>query len=355
MFEILSKDGYEEYEAFVSRHPYGSFTQSVKWAEVKKNWGSAVLVSRDGNGKIRGGMALLIQELQGYGKTFLYAPRGPVMDPKDEETFLDLVKGVEELSRGLYAFHFKMDPMFLATDESFISLARKYGFEFSPDAGDGETIQCRSNYIKDLREFQGDPERLLSSFHPKWRYNIRLASRKGVECRICGEEAVSDFERLYQETAVRDRFLARPESYFTGFLRAFGEQARLYLCYYEGKPISGALCTNYAGKTCYVYGASSNEERNRMPNYLMQWNMMQWALETGCQVYDFQGIPVKLDGSGAMNGVYRFKKGFRGEAVLYAGEFDLIFDREVKRASDMAQRRLAEEKARKREEQAGQK
>ena len=46
-------------------------------------------------------------------------------------------------------------------------------------------------------------------------------------------------------------------------LDALGEHVRLYMAYYEGKPVSGAIATNYGQETCYVYGASDNANRNR--------------------------------------------------------------------------------------------
>ncbi len=350
MFEILKENQYSEYEDFALRHPNGTFMQSIHWAEVKRNWGSAVLVSRGEDGRIRGGMAILTQELEGYGKNFLYVPRGPVMDYHDEETFADLTAGVRELARQKNAFQFKMDPMVLSTDQEFIEMARRYGYLHTPDLAEYDTIQRRCNYMIDLTKFHGDTEALMQSFHQKWRYNIRLASRRGVECRVVGKEMLPEFERLYEETGLRDNYLVRPEIYFHYFLDAFGDQVRLYMCFYEDKPISAAIATNYAGKTCYVYGASSNEERNRMPNHLMQWNMMMWAMETGCSIYDFQAIPIGLDKAETMSGVYHFKQGFNGDVKLFAGEFDIIFDEEVKKASDAVQKDLAEKKRRMKEE-----
>lgn len=93
----------------------------------------------------------------------------------------------------------------------------------------------------------------------------------------------------------------------------------------RGQRRRGAIATNYAGKTCYVYGASDNVYRNVMPNYLMQWEMIRWAVETGCTLYDFQGVSGNLDENGPMYGLYRFKKGFNGQLDEYAGEWNYTY------------------------------
>lgn len=62
-----------------------------------------------------------------------------------------------------------------------------------------------------------------------------------------------------------------------------------------------------------------------MPNHLMQWTMIQWAIENGCFLYDFQGIPGYTDENDPNYGIYKFKKGFNGEVVEFAGEFDRIY------------------------------
>ena len=58
--EILAQSKYKEYEEFAEQHPQGCFTKSVFWPEVKNNWDHAVVVSRDSEGKIRGGMLVLM-------------------------------------------------------------------------------------------------------------------------------------------------------------------------------------------------------------------------------------------------------------------------------------------------------
>jgi len=106
-----------------------------------------------------------------------------------------------------------------------------------------------------------------------------------------------------------------------------GEHARLYMAYYEGIPVAGTLAIWYGNKVWYLYGASANEYRNLMPNYLCQWNMIQWALHKKCDIYDFRGVSGDLDESNPLYGLYRFKKGFNGEFCEFAGEFDMVFSR----------------------------
>ncbi len=66
-----------------------------------------------------------------------------------------------------------------------------------------------------------------------------------------------------------------------------------------------------------------------MPNYLLQWNMIQWAIETGCRIYDFRGVSGDLTPDNPLYGLYRFKKDFNGDLVQFVGEYDLVFNKPV--------------------------
>lgn len=75
--EILDSSLYPEYEKFCLCHPQGCFTQSTRWYGVKNNWQHEVVVSRNEEGMIAGGISVLIQRVPLVGTSFLYAPRGP--------------------------------------------------------------------------------------------------------------------------------------------------------------------------------------------------------------------------------------------------------------------------------------
>lgn len=324
MLEILTRDQYPEYEAFVSSHPRGEFMQSTLWQQVKSSWQWEAVVSRDGEGKIAGACGVLIRRMPVFGTALLYAPRGPVCDLRDRAVLADLKAGIDALAKKHNAHLFKMDPDVAAGDEDFLRLAEAMGFTrfYGPDGF--ETIQARFNYRLYLRG--RGREELLAGFTQKTRYNIRVAQKHGVEMKVAGEEALDDFMRIYRTTGERDGFNTRPKEYFARMLSALGEHCRLYMGYYQGEAVCGAIAVNYAGKVCYVYGASDNAHRNVMPNYLMQWEMIQWAVDTGCTVYDFQGISGDLENEqGHMYGLYRFKRGFGGQVDELAGEFDYVY------------------------------
>lgn len=324
---VTEQKGLQEFEEFVKNHKNGGFMQSLCWAKLKKTWGHEVVVSRDKQGNLRGGMLVLIKKVPIFPYRLLYAPRGPVCDFEDRETLKDLLNGAKALAKKYHAYMFRMDPYVKADNEAFIQMAREMGFAFTPHKPDFTTIQTRMNYM--LCNIGGKtPEEVMMNFHSRWRYKIRVAQKHGVECKKCDKSHLPEFYRIYKITGERDGFECRPMKYFEEMLDAFPEEnIGLFLCYYQGKAVSGAVTTRYAGKTCYVYGASDNEYRNVMPNYLMQWTMIQWALEGGCYTYDFQGIPVDLTENSPMYGVYKFKKGFNGEVVEFAGEFDYVFTR----------------------------
>ena len=322
--EILDHAKYSEYESFVQGHVNGGITQSVLWHNVKHNWGREIVVSRDESGKIIGAVSVLIRKMPVLGVAMLYSPRGPVCDHHDKAVMADLKAGIDILAKKYRAYVYKMDPDINVNDEEFAKLARDMGFLQIKGGTGFETIQARFNYR--LYTEGRSEEELFKNLTQKTRYNVRVALKHNVEIKVVGNEYLDEFMRIMSLTGERDGFNIRSKAYFKCMLESLGEYARLYMAFYEGKAVSGAITTNYAGKTCYIYGASDNAHRNVMPNYLIQWEMIKWAVEKNCTVYDFQGVSGNFDDeSDHLYGLYRFKKGFNGTVDELAGEFDYIY------------------------------
>lgn len=332
--EFLTPENRDEFERYMINHPNGSFMQSVKWADVKHTWDSAGVISRGDDGNIKGAVHIIYQTVPVVGTRFMYAPRGPICDFDDRKTLEDLTNGIKELGKSLNSHAFKCDPDFLATDEKHIKMFESLGYEYFKGGLNFETIQPRFNYRLFLNG--RNEEELFANLTQKTRYNCRVAIRKGVEIKVCGKEMLDEFVRLMSITGERDGFNVRPKWYFEKFLDAHGDNVRLYIAFYNGEAISGAITTQYAGKTCYVYGASDNAQRNVMPNYLIQWEMIKWAIEGNSSVYDFQGVSGDLSEDNPLYGLYRFKRGFNGDLVELAGEFSIVFKPVVNKAVNAA-------------------
>lgn len=332
--EILDKNNTQqisEYERFNLLH--GNFMQSLQWADVKSNWAWEAVLSRNESGGLRGICLVLIRKIPFTGTAFMYAPHGPVVDWTDREAVEDIFEGINAIADKYRAYRFMCDPLFGEDVRALNAL----GFSHAENSED--TVQPRANYF--LKNIGGKTEEeLIALFKSDHRNRVRKAARKGVYCRQCGAEALDDFYPLMRQTGRRDGFLIRPREYFARFLNSFPEErCRLFMCYAEidGRevPLSGAIAVRYGNVGTYVYGASSDGNRNLYPNYLMQLEMMKWAVEGGCDVYDFGGIPHYDDETNPAYGLYRFKKGFGGEIVVYAGEYNYDFRPNTARLADI--------------------
>ena len=128
------------------------------------------------------------------------------------------------------------------------------------------------------------------------------------------------------ETGIRDEFVVRDISYFEQMLDCIGpDNIRLYLAYYEGKLIAGTIAVVYGNKCWYLYGASSNEHRNLMPNYLLQWEMINGPLKAVVIfmiLEGYQEILMKI----ILCMVFTLKKGFGGKFTEFIGELDYVFN-----------------------------
>lgn len=322
MTELINEKTLGEYEDFVKSHPKGHFMQSRLWGYQKPEWEWAAVAVRGGDGKIKGSCSALIRTLPGIPWRLMYCGRGPVCDIHDRETLKELTDAIGVLAKKHRAYAVKMDPDVPADDAEFWNIMKELGFKL-PEAGKNfEGIQPR--FVFRLYPNGRAKEEMLASFESKWRYNIRLSQRKGVTVVSEGKKACSEFAALMLDTGVRDGFVTRKQDYFENMLDNLGEHARLYMARANGEAIAGTLAIAYGDKVWYLYGASSNEKRNLMPNYLLQWEMICWALELGARVYDFRGVSGDISEDNPLYGLYRFKKGFGGEFTEFGGELELL-------------------------------
>lgn len=321
---FVTKETENEYTEFLEKHDRCNFQQSLEWGKVKTAWTKEVVLAEDEDGKIIGSICVLIRKVPIFGN-MMYSSRGPVCDIHDKKVLEQLTEGVKELSKKYKVFVFRMEPDIKKDDNEFRKIVEEIGYKVKDDAKDfKDEIQPRFVFRLDIKDKTEDE--ILAGFHQKTRYNIRLATKKGVVVKEGSREDLKDFHKIMVETGSRDGFIIRPLEYFEKMYDELApKHMKLLMAYYEDKPISGIIPIMYGNKTWYLYGASSNSHRNLMPNYLLQWEMIKQAIANKHDMYDFRGVSGVVDESPPQYGLYRFKKGFGAEFTEFIGEVYLPF------------------------------
>ena len=320
---LVNEENIWKYNEFLEKHDRCNFQQSVAWGRVKEAWTNEIVLAEDKDGNIVGSISVLIRKIPIFGN-MMYVSRGPICDIHDKKVLSDLTDGLKELAKKYKAFVLKMEPDIKSDDKDFREIVKELGYKIKDDAKDfSEAIQPRYVFRLDLKGKTEDE--VFKAFHQKTRYNVRLATKKGVVIKEGKREDLKDFHEIMKITGKRDDFIIRPLSYFEKMYDELGEHVHLLMAYYEDKPISGIFNIDYGNKVWYLYGASSNEHRNLMPNYLLQWEGIKYAIVNGKDMYDFRGVVGVVDESHPQYGLYRFKKGFDAEFTEFIGEIYLNF------------------------------
>jgi peptidoglycan pentaglycine glycine transferase (the first glycine) len=312
----------ERWNARLAELPAAHVLQSWEWGTLKSRYGwlpvRYLWSGADGDWPCAAGSVLTRQPIR-WLSPVMYVPKGPALDYGDLVLLEQVLACLEVTARRGRALFVKIDPdvrVDTVQGKAVVDLLRRRGWRESR-----EQIQFRSTMLLDLTR---SPDELLAAMKSKWRYNVRLAARKGVTVYPGTSADLPLLYRLYAATALRDGFVIRPEAYYQDAWGDFIEAglAQPLIAKVAGEPVGMVIVFIFAGRAWYMYGASRAVHREKMPNHLLQWEAMRWAQERGCTVYDMWGAPDVLDESDPLWGVYRFKRGFGGELVRHIGAWD---------------------------------
>ena len=303
-----------EWNHFLTKFPNAHLLQMGEWGELKNNfgWEPVRVISVDV------GAQILFRKLP-LGFTIAYMPKVP------SDQFWQEVDSICKKNRAVFL---KIEPDMWedATTISQLPITN-YQLRTSP-----HNIQPPRTIIVDINASEED---ILARMKPKCRYNIRLAEKKGVTVRTWDD--VSAFHEMMTVTGGRDGFGVHSKEYYQRAYELFHPKGtcELLLAEYEGKPLTSLMVFANGKRAWYVYGASNNEERNRMPTYLLQWEAIRWAKARGCEEYDLWGVPDENEETleaqfesrhDGLWGVYRFKRGFGGQIKRAAQALDRVYN-----------------------------
>jgi lipid II:glycine glycyltransferase (peptidoglycan interpeptide bridge formation enzyme) len=302
-----------------------SFMQSGLWASFKIETGWKAYICRietQAHG-FKTYLVVLLRPLV-LGFIFAYIPHGPTTTPN----FISAGAFIERIADSI-SKHLGRKVLFIRFDLPWLNKGnlKKEIFESGMKLFPGLPVQVPDTVILDIADSEED---ILSRMKPKWRYNIKLAQKKGVSVRDEGKESLDIFYELYQKTAVRDGISIHPLTYYRALFDCVENwqdsniRIKLFVARHEAEALAAIITIHYKGRATYLYGASSSEKRNLMPAYALQWAAIQAAKTDSCVEYDFFGIPPDDNPDHPLAGLYLFKTGFGGRVVNRIGSVDFL-------------------------------
>ena len=314
-----------DWSQFLSAHPNAHLLQTGEWGELKSafGWKPVRVVSE------LVGVQILFRKLP-LGFTIAYIPKGPI--GKGDADFWSEIDKTCKQEHAIFQ-KWEIDAWETLEDDFFFDRAsimfyqQKAGLKDSP-----HNIQPPRTLIVDIKDSE---EEILARMKQKTRYNIRLAEKKGVTVRSWDD--IESFHKMLLLTGERDKFGVHSKEYYQ---RAYDllypkQMGQLLLAEYDRKPLAALFVARNGNRAYYLYGASTDEERNRMPTYLLQWEAMKWAKACGCEEYDLWGVPDEDEATLEANfetrsdglwGVYRFKRGFGGQLKRAVQAMDRVYN-----------------------------
>jgi lipid II:glycine glycyltransferase (peptidoglycan interpeptide bridge formation enzyme) len=353
----------------ISQLPNPHFLQTYEWGQVKSayGWQPLYLVWTDAGFSvsaefsnlqpttIKAAALVLKKTVPTSGLAarlcILYTPKGPLLDWNDLPLRTRVLDDLQRFARQQGAIFLKLDPDVVLGSgvpggeteitepggEAVRQELSRRGWRFSEDQ-----IQFKNTLLVEV----GTPteEEILARMKQKTRYNVRLGSKKGVSVRVGNRGDWPMLYKMYAETSLRDGFVIRDEGYYRKVWALFDNSlfdtrkanaesqissiepripnieyrvfnipiAQPLIAEVDGEPVAAVFLFAFAGRAYYVYGMSREAHREKMPAYLLQWEVIKWAKAQGCATYDLWGAPDVFDQSDSLWGVFRFKEGLGG-------------------------------------------
>jgi peptidoglycan pentaglycine glycine transferase (the first glycine) len=339
----------QAWNALIASLPMPHLLQTWEWSQVKARYGWQPMPftwndpdAVNGNPPLAAAMILKRSiPAGGFAKRLcvLYIPKGPNLDWNNSALRQRVLGDLQRFAKQQGAIFIKLDPdvtlglgvpggseaVEFNTGQAVRSDLMRAGWKFSQDQ-----IQFRNTVLIDLSP---STDELLAHMKQKTRYNLRLAQKKGVSVRVGTPDDLPKLFHMYAETSVRDGFLIREEGYYQTVWRTFGNTTPEFptnaIPFHEpliaevaGQAVGAVSMFYFAGQAIYLFGMSRDEHREKMPNYLLQWEAMQRAKALGNKIYNLWGAPDEFDQSDGLWGVFRFKEGLGGFVSRTLGAWD---------------------------------
>lgn len=370
----------EQHHRFLSQQSGASFLQNPLWPQTKQAWRSQSLGWWEDDQLVAASLVLYrpipVPGLR--GRSLAYIADGPIFDP-DVVSLESILQPLVPHVRAKGAFLIRMGPPFPASrwsaetvrqalssgDHSMIpdlptaesnkiawsmeDTLTRLGWEkpeVTEDFGSGQAqFQARiplpeltgeQRADRDSAEFLQAVEDVLMRMDSTSRRQTRKSTRSDLTISTGERADIAKWQALYEETAQRDGFTGRPQSYFEAMFDALNAsetaQCKVLFAHYEDQLLASAIYVQQQDTGWYVYGASTRAESKRYAPRALQLEQIKLSLEAGARWYDLGGVSATLNKDHELAGLTRFKTTMGADVVQTMGEWDYPLNKLLSRA-----------------------
>ncbi len=298
------------------------FMQTSWWADVlaEQDWGHFGAIFRDGS-DILGGARILTSVFE-PGRCFYYIPDGPIL-PEDPTAAEALHKAMmlyvdKKRQRQVETVtHLRIEPRWTERPPFLADWHEFNGW-----------LEPRYTLLVDLRSSEAE---ILAQMKSKGRYNIKLASKRGVKViEDTSLEGIESFLEIYGSTMQRKGTDLMDFNYLRRLIETFKMRdcGGLFFADYKGVRLAVVLAIFFGDRATYFFGGSRPIHRNLMAPYLVHFEVMMQAKARGHAWYDLYGVAPLDDDDHIWTDISGFKRKFGGRDVQYIKAMDFVYDSE---------------------------
>ncbi|OIN89036.1 peptidoglycan bridge formation protein FemAB [Candidatus Beckwithbacteria bacterium CG22_combo_CG10-13_8_21_14_all_01_47_9] len=298
--------------------------QSYEWGEFRRLTGNPVI--RKGvfeKNKLVQSLQVTLHQVPKFNWQIGYFPKGQLPDEAQ-------MKVLQQIGRENNLVMIKLEPNVSRTvnDQPNHGWNTIDSFLKQHGCRPGRSLFTQYSFQLDLKPGEAD---LLAKMHPKTRYNLRLAEKKGV--RVMVDDSPASFawflKLLFEETVVRQGFFAHTREYFQKLWQTLNPAgiAHLLRAYTGDQTLAVFMVFVFNQTLYYPYGASTRQSKEVMAPNLLMWETIRFGKKSGCTNFDMWGaLGPSPDPNDPWYGFHRFKAGYGGRLVEFLGTYDLVFN-----------------------------
>ena len=239
----------EKFDNYVKNHPTKShFLQSASWGEfarAKKNVTPYYMALVDEEQNIKGASLLLLKKLP-LGFSYLYSPRGFVIDFQKKELVQQMTKLIKIFAKKKKAIFVRIDPDIIIKSynyqeeeqqlsynvEEIFKTLKDLGFKHKGFTKNFETMQPRYSFRIDLNQELKDIE---DHFSKTTKQRIQKALKLNTEVSIGTKEDIDEFYHLMNLTENRKDFVSYQKDYYETLYEIFNQNPNSHATLFLGK------------------------------------------------------------------------------------------------------------------------